>query len=171
VGRRLRWALVGLAGLAALAVLASGSEDDKPRPSAPTLVASIPKPAPAAPPDRLPEREGIREPGGDLFAVRSWKPPPPPAQVQPPQPPPPPPPRYRFGGTALEDGALKTFLADGDQLIEIRNGQVLEGNYRVESLTPREIVLVYVPLGTRQRIDINSILIPEPDPGQRAAGG
>jgi hypothetical protein len=133
--RRRRGALVALAGLAAGAVL----------------------PVAAASAQTLPQRRGIARTRGDLFGERSWAPPAPSAPVvqQPTEAAPPPNP-YRFAGTAFQDGRLKTYLVAGDRLYEVREGEALDHGYRVESLSRESIVLVYVPLGTKQRIEVDS---------------
>ena len=95
-------------------------------------------------------------PTADPFQKLSFAPPP----VIAPSPPPPPPPAPRapplpftFIGL-LEQGAGKpaAFLARGEDLIVAAAGDVLDHTYRVDSLTPNEIVFTYLPLKERQTI-------------------
>ena len=54
----------------------------------------------------------------------------------------------------LEQGAGKpaAFLARGEDLIVAAAGDVLDNTYRVDSMTPTEIVFTYLPLNERQTI-------------------
>jgi hypothetical protein len=74
-------------------------------------------------------------------------PPPPPVVVvdagPPAPPPPPPPPRlpYRFMGMVNDPGApASVFLILGTTLITAHPGETLEGGFRLESVSPRELV-------------------------------
>jgi len=96
----------------------------------------------------------------DPFVAVSFVPPPPPPPpvVAPPPPPPPPPPKapplpFSFVGL-LEKGGPKpaAFLARGDALLVVSAGDVIDNDYRVESLSEREIVVTYLPLNERQSL-------------------
>lgn len=96
----------------------------------------------------------------DPFVGTSFVPPPP-APVAAPPPPPPPPPKapplpYTFVGL-LEQGAGKpaAFLARGEALFVVSAGDIVESDYRIESLSPTEIVLTYLPLSERQRLSVS----------------
>jgi hypothetical protein len=95
----------------------------------------------------------------DPFVGASFVPPPPPAVVPPPPPPPPapkaPPLPFAFVGL-LEQGAGKpaAFLARGDALLVVSVGDIIESDYRVESLSPTDVVLIYLPLDERQRLSV-----------------
>jgi hypothetical protein len=119
----------------------------------------------------LPRRSSLGRQRGDPFSTRSWAPPPPPppprAPVQVAAAPVPPPNPYRFAGTSRYDGKLHTFLTDGQRVYEVDEGGELNGGYRVDAVTPEEIVLVYKPLGSRQPIAAKSAF-PTPPP-QRVA--
>lgn len=95
---------------------------------------------------------------GDPFTAASFVPPPPPAPVVVPPPPPPPkapPLPFTFVGL-LESGAEKpaAFLAHGDALLVVSAGEVVENDYRIESLSPTEVVLMYLPLKERQKLNV-----------------
>lgn len=108
----------------------------------------------------LPQRNGLEQaPQADLFAVTSWlppvPPPPPPAKAPPPPPPSAPPLPFHFVGL-LEDQAKPTaFLSRGDALHVVTAGQVLDEVYRIESVTPAEIVITYLPLRQRQTLAVS----------------
>jgi len=96
----------------------------------------------------------------DPFVAVSFVPPPPPPPpvVAAPPPPPPPPPKapplpFSFVGL-LEKGGPKpaAFLARGDALLVVSAGDVIDNDYRIESLSNREIVVIYLPLNERQTL-------------------
>jgi hypothetical protein len=93
---------------------------------------------------------------GDPFQKLSFAPPP--VVAAPPPPAPPSAPRapplpFTFIGL-LEQGGGKpaAFLARGEDLIVAAAGDVLDHTYRVDSLTPTEIVFTYLPMNERQTI-------------------
>ena len=97
---------------------------------------------------------------GDAFASLSWQPPPPtppPPPVKAPPPPPPPPVfPFTFVGMLEQAGAGKpsAFLSHGDALLVVSAGDLIENrSYRVDSLTPNEVVLTQ--LATNQQHTIN----------------
>jgi len=96
----------------------------------------------------------------DPFLAVSFVPPPPPPPpvVAAPPPPPPPAPKapplpYSFVGL-LEKGGPKpaAFLSRGDALLVVSAGDVIDTDYRIESLSTREIVVIYLPLNERQTL-------------------
>lgn len=94
------------------------------------------------------------------FAASSWLPPPAPVVQAPPEPPPPPsapPVPYVYLGR-LDGSTLKpqVFLRNGDQLLIVSQGEVVEGQYRVESISDTDVVLIYLPLNQRQVISMQS---------------
>jgi hypothetical protein len=71
---------------------------------------------------------------------------------------------YAFVGRLIHDGQLSLLLAKGDEVISIRQGQTLDGVYRVESITDKQITLVYLPLDQRQTIPVITSLAESPPP-------
>ena len=107
----------------------------------------------------LPERTSLNEaPKGNLFASTSWAAPTPPSPA-PPEAVPPPPPQapplpYSFVGL-LEDSAKPTaFLSNKEALLIVAAGQTIDGNYRIDTVSSKEIVLTYLPLNQKQVIQI-----------------
>lgn len=89
----------------------------------------------------------------DLFASKSWYVPPPPPPPAPPPPPSAPPLPFTFMGQFQEDsGKLIVFLAKGDVAYTVSEGDVIDNLYKVESATPRQLVLVYLPLKIKQTL-------------------
>jgi hypothetical protein len=101
----------------------------------------------------LPDRPTLGEPAGALFGARSWQPPPAKvtaaasAPVAPPMP-------YRFAGRVLHDGKLQVFLSKGDTAIPAKQGETIEGGYRVESIEADRITLLYLPLNLKESVPI-----------------
>jgi hypothetical protein len=153
-----------LAGAGALAYTYSG--DDKAR-KAPARVAAATtttaqQPAaeqPAGP--ALPTRGGLAGTGSSLFSSHSWEPPPPKVKPGPPPPPPKPvapPLPYTFAGRMLQDGTVYVFLARGDRIITAKQGDTIEGVYRVDAISETQVSLTYVPLNEKQTLAVVSSL-------------
>jgi len=124
--------------------------------------AAAPRAKPAAVPITAPSRAEVPlQAAADPFVAVSFVPPPPPPPpvVAAPPPPPPPPPKapplpFSFVGL-LEKGGPKpaAFLARGDALLVVSAGDVIDKDYRIESLSEREIVVTYLPLNERQSLN------------------
>jgi hypothetical protein len=129
--------------------------------------------AKAAPAERLdlPERRGLARTRGELFGA----PPAPAPVVKKPQPAPvaappvAPPVPYRFAGKVRKGSEEEILVSKGDLVLPVKVGDTLDGMYRVESIGAGRIDLVYLPLGTRDRIAVGSILDSAPASAARAA--
>jgi hypothetical protein len=110
----------------------------------------------------LPERRGLTRTQGELFGA----PPPPPkpitkkaqspaavaaAPVAPQVP-------YRFAGKVRKGSEEEVLISKGDAVFPVKAGDTLDGVYKVESISAERIDLVYLPLGTRDRIVVSSAL-------------
>jgi len=99
-------------------------------------------------------RELMPEASRNPFSVtRSQPPPPPPAAAVVKAEPAPPPLPFQYQGLVQQDGKLAVFLTDGSQLLMAREGETLAGQYRVEKLTDREIILQHLTQGERQTLN------------------
>ena len=105
--------------------------------------------------------EVVVQPAADPFVAVSFLPPPPPPPpvVAAPPPPPPPAPKapplpFAFVGLLEKGGGPKpaAFLARGDVLLVVSAGDIVDNEYRIESLSEREIVVTYLPLNERQSL-------------------
>ena len=126
----------------------------------------------------LPARESIGEVRGELFAARSWTPPqrverpaaaaaPAPVAAAAPQAPPLP---YRFAGQVVHDGGARVVLARDDRVLTVREGDILDDVYRVESIRADQVTLLYLPLGKEEHLPVSSILgLQSPPAGVAAA--
>lgn len=114
--------------------------------------AAAPAPADAAP-----------RPAPELFAAHSWYVPPPPPPPPPPAPPPPPPPAptappipYEYLGKLADGQTLRVFLVRGDRSYTVTEGDVVDGSYKVKSITDTTMTFVYLPLNITQMLPVGS---------------
>ncbi|GAB7548853.1 hypothetical protein [Cupriavidus sp. 8B] len=91
----------------------------------------------------------------DPFSVSSWLPPPPPPAPLPAAPPPPPPtapplPFAYVGALGADASKEQVFLSSGDRLLIVSLGDVIDGQYRLESITATGVAFTYLPLNVKQ---------------------
>lgn len=148
------YALAAVALALGVSVVA-GRESRSPPPAPPE--AAPPRTAEAPPPldlERL-ERPGLGELQANLFAPRraasaarvAPPPSPPPAPLAPPLP-------FRYLGRYVDGERAAVYLARGDEPVLAVQGETLPGGYRVEEVAPEAVTLLYLPLGTRQRLPV-----------------
>jgi hypothetical protein len=140
-----------------------------PRPAVPRAAPGGPAAAPVAAPPAVAANAALArlrprlaaQATHDPFTASSWLPPPPPPP--PPAPPPPPPapvaPPLPFTFVGAEDvgtAKARVFLNSGDRLLIVTPGEVIEGRYRLESLTPNSLVFTYLPLQQKQTLIIET---------------
>jgi hypothetical protein len=138
-------------------IVAASQPGPKP---APAPAAAEPAPGPTPTPGvaaTAPERFATAK-AGNLFPKQTWVPPPPPPPKPPPPPPPPPPSPpplpYTYLGSWAEAGQETLFLAQGDQVIHVRKGDVLAGSWRLDAVTPSQLVFTYLPLDMTRTLRI-----------------
>ncbi|KWO66311.1 hypothetical protein [Burkholderia ubonensis] len=123
--------------------------------------AQVDTPTPAATPQE--KLAALRAPvsvesANDPFTASSWLPPPPveaPLPAARPAPPTAPPVPFTYVGE-LDAKADKpqVFLSNGDQLLIVSPGDVIDGQYRVDSVSASNVVLTYLPLNQTQVVSI-----------------
>jgi len=153
-----RLLLLSLVGFAALVMAAAGHRETPAPSPAVALTTDRAGPLVAAPSDAYGElaygpafvREPIPEPS-DAFDARSWTPPAPPKTEGPPPKPVAPPLPFAFSGV-MEDGQRTLFLRRGDSLVVAREGELLDGTYRVEAIGAEQATFTYLPLTERQML-------------------
>lgn len=113
-------------------------------------------------------RSDVSEPEQDPFAGKSWyvpPPPPPPPKVQEVPRPTAPPLPFRYMGRMQEEGGQAVvYLTQGRRAYSVSMGDTIDGTYRLESISPSQIVLTYLPLDTRQTLNTGSAASPEMGP-------
>jgi hypothetical protein len=144
-------ALLVVVALAAVAGVVTGRE--KP---APEVVQERIAPAPKADFSiDLAKLERIEAglPAGDPFAPRSFGAQESPQAAAPARPEVPPLP-FQYVGKVIEDGKQEVYVLRGDELLAIARGQKIGNDYRVDKITGKSITFTYLPLKTRQTLDL-----------------
>jgi hypothetical protein len=151
--------------------------DDGPESPAPRALPDGARAGSAASPDiraELPQRVPLQRTAKDPFSIQSWTPAPRPAPAAAapaaaPRPVAPPLP-YRYVGELVLPTGTEVFLARGDDTFRVSEGQTLDGEYRVQSLKPGEMVFVHLPSGQQQTMKL-SVPGEGADAIVRSAGG
>lgn len=91
--------------------------------------------------------------GRDLFSTRNWNPPPTQASIAVAAPVAPPL-SFAFLGKKLEGEVWEVYLSRDEQTFIAREGQTLDGAYRVDKISPPTLALTYLPLGQPQTLMI-----------------
>jgi hypothetical protein len=60
---------------------------------------------------------------------------------------------FRYFGKLIENGKTEVFVMRGDDLVAVAPGQTL-GEYRVDQVDSRSISFTYLPLKTRQTLEL-----------------
>lgn len=166
--RKRKWSLLALVlVLAALLVAAGADRDGKGK--AETVAESRPKPktenarmADASGPElALLQRPAETKEPGNVFESKSWyvpPPAPPPAKLLPPPPPPPtaPPLPFTYLGQYQDKDKPVIFLVRGDRVLTVKQGEVIDGAYRVDGIVGTSLGLTYLPLNIKQILNIGT---------------
>jgi len=136
--------------------------------SVPSAVNESPRNAPSDNALQLPDRRGLERARGELFGAPPAPPKATPTVVVAPTPVAPPMP-YRFAGKVRKGAEEEVLLSKGDLVFAIKVGDTLDGMYRVESIGADRIELLYLPLGTPERIMVSSTLDVDAAPTRIAA--
>lgn len=157
-------AAAAVLALALLAPIVTGRE----RPDTPELPLEsqrISGPAPVAMPDlpleKLTGRQRAPLLAPDLFASHSWAPPAPPPPIaaaapipQPPRAPVAPALPFSYLGSMTRGEQVVAYLLRGQQLLLAEVGQEIDGDYHVERISDSSVDFVYLPLGTKQSLNV-----------------
>lgn len=98
---------------------------------------------------------------GNVFTSKSWyvppppPPPPPPVKVVP-APPTAPPLPFTYLGRYVDSEKPVFFLVKGDRVLTVKEGDIIEGNYRVDGIVDSTLGLTYLPLNIKQTLDIGN---------------
>lgn len=163
---RRRWLILGGALAVTLALVVwVGEAPEEPAARPPSAARSAPGEAQTAPAKAIPADPGSLKLGRadrglakgeirDLFPRQTWFVPPPPAPAGPPQPPPLP---FTYLGRLIDDGQVTVYLEDDeDRNLAVRQGDVINGIYRVKRISPAAVTFVYLPMNKQQTLDIGS---------------
>lgn len=110
-------------------------------------------------------RADVSEPELDPFAGKSWyvpPPSPPPQKIQEPSRPIAPPLPFGYMGRMQEeDGHVVIYLVQGNRAYSVSQGDTIDGTYRLESVSPNQLVLTYLPLDIKQTLNTGGAASPE----------
>ena len=90
----------------------------------------------------------------DPFAARSWNPPPLPAKSLPPSAPLPPPFAFTVLGKQFIDGRWEVFLGQRERTLIVREGDAIDGAFKVERIAPPTMTLEVLQFAARQPVHI-----------------
>src|SRR5881409_3492269 len=145
------WVAIDLRGPAAptsAKAPASGAPQDPERSAA----------ASQAKPPGIPARSALGRIAADPFSAQSWLPRRKPAVVSsaPPEPVTPPLP-YRFAGQFHRESGIDVYVARGEEIFPVKEGDTLDGQYKVDSVSTTEVSFVYLPSGARQTMQFSAL--------------
>jgi len=61
---------------------------------------------------------------------------------------------FRYMGRLTENGKTEVFVLRGEDIVSIAPGQKIDADYRVERITETAISMTYLPLKTRQSLEL-----------------
>ena len=97
----------------------------------------------------------------DAFAAKSWyvapPPPPEPKHVEKPKPKAPPLPFAYMGRFQEESGKPIIYLVRDNRTFVVRTGDIIDDAYRIEKITPQEVVFTYLPMSQVQTLNIGPV--------------
>ena len=145
------WVAIDLRGPAAptsAKAPASGSSGDPERAAAPASEAKEPG---------IPARSALGRIAADPFSAQSWLPRRKPAIVSEPPVAPAPPLPYRFAGQFHRESGVEVYVARGEEIFPVKEGDTLDGQYKVESVSATEVSFVHLPSGARQTLQFSAL--------------
>ena len=102
-------------------------------------------------------RQADEKKPGDAFASRSWYVPPPPPKALPPPPLAPPALPFTYMGRMVDEGKTTVFLTRQDRSYAVKEGEVLEGTYRIDRIDAGSVTLTYLPLNMQQTLAMGGL--------------
>src|SRR5438128_2195362 len=145
------WVAIDLRGPAAptsAKAPASGASQDPGHSAAPASQATQPG---------IPARSVLGRIAADPFSAHSWMPRPKPAVVTAPPDPVTPPLPYRFAGQFHRESGIEVYVARGEEIFPVKEGDTLDGQYKVDSVSATEVSFVYLPSGARQTMQFSAL--------------
>jgi len=140
--------LRGPAGPTAAKTSAPGTSPNSERSAAPAADAKQPG---------IPSRFALGRFAADPFSAHSWMPRSKPAPVAAAPAPVAPPLPFRFAGQLQRDSGTEVYLARGEEIFTVREGDTLDGQYTVDSVNTTEVSFVHLPSGTRQTLQFSAL--------------
>jgi hypothetical protein len=95
----------------------------------------------------IPTRSTLGKFAADPFSTQSWLPRRKPAVVSEPPPAVAPPLPYRFAGQFYRESGVELYVARGEEIFPVKEGDTLDGQYKVDSVNATEVTFVHLPSG------------------------
>src|SRR6267378_3151867 len=105
----------------------------------------------------IPTRSTLGKFAADPFSTQSWLPRRKPAVVSEPPPAAAPPLPYRFAGQFYRESGVELYVARGEEIFPVKEGDTLDGQYKVDSVNATEVTFVHLPSGTRQTLQFSAL--------------
>jgi hypothetical protein len=105
----------------------------------------------------IPSRFSLGKFAADPFSAHSWMPRSKPAPVAAAPDPVAPPLPFRFAGQLQRDSGIEVYLARGEEIFTAREGDTLDGQYKIDSVSASEVSFLHIPSGTRQTMQFSAL--------------
>jgi len=105
----------------------------------------------------IPTRSTLGKFAADPFSTQSWLPRRKPAVVSEPPPAVAPPLPYRFAGQFYRESGVELYVARGEEIFPVKEGDTLDGQYKVDSVSATEVTFVHLPSGARQTLQFSAL--------------
>jgi len=105
----------------------------------------------------IPARSALGRIAADPFSAQAWLPRRKPAVVSEPPVAVVPPLPYRFAGQFHRDSGIEVYVARGEEIFPVKEGDTLDGQYKVDSVSATEVSFVHIPSGTRQTLQFSAL--------------
>jgi hypothetical protein len=110
----------------------------------------------------IPARSALGRIAADPFSAQSWMPRRKPAVVTTASPEPVTPPLpYRFAGQFHRESGIEVYVARGEEIFPVKEGDTLDGQYKIDSVSATEVSFIYLPSGMRQTLQFSALKEPE----------
>ena len=104
---------------------------------------------------RAPQPKANLNPNPNPFDSVSWRPPAPPAPPAPPPPKPKAPPfPYTYVGGMFDADVRTAFFEKSDRVVALKAGDTVDGVFRVDQMTDKQMQLTYLPLEQRVTVPL-----------------
>src|SRR6266853_1479363 len=105
----------------------------------------------------IPARSALGRIAADPFSAQSWMPRRKPAIVSAAPAPVAPPLPFRFAGQFYRESGIEVYVARGEEIFPVKEGDTLDGQYKVDSVNATEVSFVHLPTGTRQTMQFSAL--------------